>query len=51
MYNDTTLYTASYDNTIRAYDIESLELLKVLRGHNGPVRTLVTVNDYVFSGS
>lgn len=44
------LYMVFYDYIICVYDIELFELFKVFRGYNGFVRTLVTVNDYVFSG-
>ena len=41
----------SYDHTIRAFDVVTLEPLAVLKGHGGPVRTLVVALDRVFSGS
>jgi F-box/WD-40 domain protein 7 len=45
------LFTGSYDHTIRAFDVVTLEPLAVLTGHGGPVRTLVVALDRVFSGS
>jgi WD40 repeat protein len=46
-----TLFSGSYDSTLRAYDINTLKPLKVLEGHTGPVRTLAVLNGCLFSGS
>jgi F-box/WD-40 domain protein 7 len=35
------LFSGSYDGTVRAWDADSLHCLGVMRGHTGPVRTLV----------
>jgi F-box/WD-40 domain protein 7 len=45
------LFSASYDGTLRVWDTCTLECLAVLKGHTGPVRTLVKCGNKVFSGS
>ena len=42
------LFTGSYDHTIRAFDVVTLEPLAVLKGHGGPVRTLVVARPCFF---
>ena len=45
------LFSASYDGTVRVWDVASLEPVATLPGHSGPVRTLASVDGLVFSGS
>jgi len=45
------LFSASYDGTVRVWDVASLEPVASLPGHSGPVRTLASVDGLVFSGS
>jgi len=35
------LFSGSYDGTVRVWDEASLNCIEVLKGHVGPVRTLV----------
>ena len=45
------LFSASYDGTVRVWDVATLEPVATLPGHSGPVRTLASVDGLVFSGS
>jgi F-box/WD-40 domain protein 7 len=45
------LFSASYDGTVRVWDVATLSALAALPGHSGPVRTLASVDGLVFSGS
>ncbi len=36
---------------MKVWDVETLECLKTLAGHTGPVRTLVSSGGHMFSGS
>ena len=45
------LFSASYDGTVRVWDVATLEPVAALPGHSGPVRTLACVDGLVFSGS
>ena len=45
------LFSASYDGTVRVWDVATLSPIATLPGHSGPVRTLAAVDGLVFSGS
>ena len=45
------LFSASYDGTVRVWDVATLAAVATLPGHSGPVRTLASVDGLVFSGS
>lgn len=46
-----TLYTGSADKTIRSWNIQRGEALKVMEGHEGPVMCLTVINKLMYSGS
>ena len=48
---EDNLFSGSYDGTVKVWDIQTLECLKTLAGHTGPVRTLVLSAGNIFSGS
>ena len=45
MLSDGSLASGSWDNTIRIWDTESGETIKILKGHNGWIHTLVALSD------
>lgn len=49
--SDNKLFSGSYDGTVKVWDVVTLECLKTLAGHTGPVRTLVSSGGHMFSGS
>jgi WD40 repeat protein len=42
-------YSAADDHTVRIWDLDAQECLKILRGHTGPVRDLASCSDWVVS--
>ena len=49
--SENKLFSGSYDGTVKVWDTETLQCLKTLAGHAGPVRTLVLSAGHMFSGS
>uniref|UniRef100_A0A7N0TLX0 C3H1-type domain-containing protein n=1 Tax=Kalanchoe fedtschenkoi TaxID=63787 RepID=A0A7N0TLX0_KALFE len=45
------LYSGSADDTIRVWDIHTLQCIQTLSGHSGPVTCLVCWDSYLISGS
>jgi F-box and WD-40 domain protein CDC4 len=51
MVNGTTLVSGSRDATLRVWDLETGECLKVLEGHEKTIRSMAVHGDIVVSGS
>jgi len=45
------MFSGSYDKSVRAWDVHSLECRGTCSGHSGAVRALVASRRHVYSGS
>ncbi|CAI9096498.1 OLC1v1032660C1 [Oldenlandia corymbosa var. corymbosa] len=45
------LFSGSKDQTVRVWDLQTLECIHTLRGHNGSVTSLICWDKFLFSGS
>ena len=50
-WSDSYLFSGSYDNTIRVWDLTTLRKVSVLQGHVDAVRALAVSGNRLFSGS
>ena len=47
----SVLFSASFDSTIKVWDLDSLTCLQTLRKHEGSTNTIVVQQDWLFSGA
>eukprot|EP00983_Pelagomonas_calceolata_P002793 92565-Pelagomonas_calceolata.AAC.3 len=45
------MFSGSYDKSVRAWDVHTLECRATCSGHSGAVRALVASRRHVYSGS